>query len=118
MEIDSQAVIQTTSMVALAVIALIYGVNKLRKDWRSDETEANVMELMHSELSRMSTQNKVLSEELGKLQHEIIMLNNQLRQLCIDNDKLQCEVTALTAELNKLSAKKARAEDATSQTKL
>ncbi len=114
--VDSQAVIQTISMVALAVIALIYGINKLRKDWHADDTEANVMELMHSELSRMSAQNKVLSEELGRMQHEMISLNNQIRQLCIDNDRLQCEVAALTAELSKLSIIGAEVADATSQT--
>lgn len=100
MEVDVNAIIQTISVVALAVIALVFGMKKLTKDWRMSETEASVLELMHQELGRMSTQNTVLSTELSKLQQEIIQLNTQLRQLCIENDKLQIEVVALTSELN------------------
>lgn len=100
MEVDVNAIIQTLSVVALAVITLVFGIKKLTKDWRMSETEASVLELMHQELGRMSAQNTVLSTELSKLQQEIIQLNSQLRQLCIENDKLQIEVVALTSELN------------------
>lgn len=100
MEVDSNTIIQTISVVALAVITLVYGIKKLTKDWRMSETEASVLELMHQELGRMSAQNTILSNELSKLQQEIIQLNSQLRQLCIENDKLQIEVVALTSELN------------------
>jgi uncharacterized protein (DUF3084 family) len=100
MEVDSNTVIQTISVVALAVITLVFGIKKLTKDWRMSETETSVLELMHQELGRMSSQNTILSTELNKLQHEIIQLNTQLRQLCIENDKLQVEVVALTNQLN------------------
>ena len=100
MEVDSNSIIQTISMIALAVIMLVFGIKKLTKDWRISETEASVLELMHQELGRMSAQNTILSTELNKLQQEIIQLNTQLRQLCIENDKLQIEVVALTNELN------------------
>ena len=100
MEIESNTLLQTVSMVALAVIAFVMGIKKLTKDWSSSETESNVMEMMHKELERMSKQNSLLSEELSKLQQEIITLNAQLRQLCVENDKLQTEVVALTTELN------------------
>jgi septal ring factor EnvC (AmiA/AmiB activator) len=92
--------IETISIIALAVIALAFGIKKLVKDWRLSDTSDSVMELMHKELERMSAQNTLLSTELNKLQQEIIQLNAQLRQLCIENDKLQTEVIALTNELN------------------
>jgi len=100
MELDSNTVIQTIAMVALAVIALAFGIKKVLKEWRMSEATDSVMSLMHKELERVSQQNTVLSTELGKLQQEIIQLNTQLRQLCIENDKLQTEVVALTNELN------------------
>lgn len=87
-------------LIALAVIAFMFGIQKLLKDWRTTNTESEVMKLMHTELQRTSSQNKVLSEELGKLQHEIIKLNTELARLCVENDKLQQEVIALTSELN------------------
>lgn len=100
MEADSNNVIQTISVIALAVIALVFGIKKVLKDWRLSDAGDSVMQLMHQELERMSQQNTVLSTELNKLQQEIIQLNAQLRQLCIENDKLQTEVVALTNELN------------------
>ncbi len=87
-------------MIALAVIVLGFSIKKLTRDWRLSDTGDGIMQLMHKELERMSSQNTLLSTELGKLQQEIINLNAQLRQLCIENDKLQTEVIALTNELN------------------
>lgn len=87
-------------LIALAVITLTFATQKLLKDWRASKTESNVMELMHEELQRTSAQNKVLSEELNKLQQQMIKLNSELARLCVENDKLQQEVVALTSELN------------------
>lgn len=100
MEVDSNMAIETITMVALAIIALVFGIKKVVKDWRVSDTGDDIMNLMHKELERMSAQNTLLSTELSKLQQEIIQLNAQLRQLCIENDKLQTEVIALTNELN------------------
>jgi chromosome segregation ATPase len=102
LEIENHGLIQTLSMVALAIIALSVGVQKLLKDWKSTGAETNIISLMHSELERLSTQNTVLSTELNRLQQEMIKLNAQLAQLCIDNQALQSEVVALTDEINKL----------------
>jgi chromosome segregation ATPase len=102
LEIENHGLIQTLSMVALAIIALSVGVQKLLKDWKSTGAETNIISLMHSELERLSTQNTVLSTELNRLQQEMIKLNVQLAQLCIDNQALQSEVVALTDEINKL----------------
>jgi chromosome segregation ATPase len=102
LEIENHGLIQTLSMVALAIIALSVGVQKLLKDWKSTGVETNIISLMHSELERLSIQNTVLSTELNRLQQEMIKLNAQLAQLCIDNQALQSEVVALTDEINKL----------------
>ena len=89
LEIENHSLMQTLSMVALAIIALSVGVQKLLKDWKSTNAETNIITLMHSELERLSTQNGVLSTELNRLQQEMIKLNIQLGQLCIDNQVLQ-----------------------------
>lgn len=100
MEADSNTVFQTISVLALAVIALVFGIKRVLKDWRLSDAGDGVLKLMHQELERMSAQNTILSTELSKLQQELIELNAELRRLCIENDKLQVEVVALTNELN------------------
>jgi predicted nuclease with TOPRIM domain len=100
-EIDNHSLIQTISLVALAVIAFSVGIQKLLKDWKSTGAETSVITLMHTELERMSAQNGILATELNRLQQEMIILNNQLSQLCIENQQLQTEVVALTEEVNK-----------------
>lgn len=100
-EIDNHSLIQTVSLVALAVIAFSVGIQKLLKDWKSTGAETSVITLMHTELERMSQQNGILANELNRLQQEMIILNNQLSQLCIENQQLQTEVVALTEEVNK-----------------
>lgn len=101
-EIENHSLIQTISIVALAVVAFSVGIQKLLKDWKSTSAETNIITLMHTELERMSQQNGVLSTELNRLQQEMITLNNQLSQLCVENQRLQTEVVALTDEVNKL----------------
>lgn len=101
METQNQDLIQTISLVALAAIGLIVGVQKLVRDWRSTQAETNIIQVMHTEIERMSDQNTKLSNELGKLQEEIIRLNQELTKLSIENNKLQQEVSQLTLELSK-----------------
>ena len=101
MESQSQDLVQTISLVALAVIGLIVGVQKLLKDWRSTQAETNIRQLMHTEIERMGEQNSKLSVELGKLQEEVIRLNQELSKLNIENSKLQEEIAQLTLELTR-----------------
>ncbi len=101
MESQSQDLVQTISLVALAVIGLIVGVQKLLKDWRSTQAETNIIQLMHTEIERMGEQNSKLSVELGKLQEEVIRLNQELSKLNIENSKLQEEIAQLTLELTR-----------------
>lgn len=97
---DYVASADALTIIALAVIVIVFGIKKLTKDWNLSNTGDSVIQLMHKELHRMSSQNVLLGDELNKLQQEIIQLNAQVRQLCIENGKLQQEVIALTAELN------------------
>jgi len=100
-EINDHSLIQTVSLVALAVVAFSVGIQKLLKDWKSTHAETSVITLMHTELERMSVQNGILATELNRLQQEMILLNTQLAQLCVENQQLQTEVVALTEEVNK-----------------
>jgi predicted nuclease with TOPRIM domain len=100
-EIENHSLIQTVSLVALAVIAFSVGIQKLLRDWKSTNAETSVITLMHTELERMSEQNVLLSKELNRLQQEMIVLNNQLAQLCVENQQLQSEVVALTNEVSR-----------------
>jgi len=100
-ESQSQDLVQTVSLVALAAIGLVVGVQKLLKDWRSTEAETNIIQLMHTEIERMGEQNTKLSTELGKLQEEVIRLNQELSKLNIENSKLQEEIAQLTLELTR-----------------
>jgi septal ring factor EnvC (AmiA/AmiB activator) len=100
-ESQSQDLVQTVSLVALAAIGLVVGVQKLLKDWRSTEAETNIIQLMHTEIERMGEQNSKLSTELGKLQEEVIRLNQELSKLNIENSKLQEEIAQLTLELTR-----------------
>jgi predicted nuclease with TOPRIM domain len=100
-ESQSQDLVQTVSLVALAAIGLVVGVQKLLKDWRSTEAETNIIQLMHTEIERMGEQNTTLSTELGKLQEEVIRLNQELSKLNIENSKLQEEIAQLTLELTR-----------------
>ncbi len=93
---------QTTTVVATAIIGAIFMIQKLLKGFKETATESNVMTIMNEELKRLSTTNRVLSEELAKFQMEIIALNKQLNTLSMENQKLHNEVSLLTKEVNRL----------------
>lgn len=94
--------LQATSLIAIAVIAVFIGVQKILKNWRSTEAETSIISLMHRELERMSVQNTKLSLELGRLHTELIALNQELQKLTVENQRLQTEVIALTNEVSNL----------------
>jgi predicted nuclease with TOPRIM domain len=94
--------LQATSLVAIAVMAVFIGAQKILKNWRSTEAETSIITLMHTELERMSEQNSKLSVELGRLHTEIIALNTELQNLTVENQRLQTEVIALTNEVSSL----------------
>jgi predicted nuclease with TOPRIM domain len=92
--------VQAVTLIAVAVIAGLFVLKKLMKDWLSTGAESNIITLMHTELERMSEQNTALSVELGRLHNEVILLNQELQKLTVENQRLQIEVMNLTTELN------------------
>lgn len=108
--IESHSIVQTISIVGISIVALSVGIQKLLREWRSNSAENTVIKMMHVELERMGVQNSRLTEELNKLQSEIIELNNQLTKLSIDNNNLQQEVSALMLELNNFKKLSRRSE--------
>lgn len=102
MEVDQEGFLQTISLLSLAVIGLLVGIQKLVRDWKTTNAETNIISVMHTEIERMSLQNTTLSNELGKLQEEIIRLNGLISKLNIENNKLQEEVSKLTLELDSI----------------
>lgn len=92
--------LQATSLVAIAVMAVFIGAQKILKNWRSTEAETSIITLMHAELERMSEQNTKLSLELGRLHTEVIALNTELQKLTLENQNLRTEVCALTQEVS------------------
>lgn len=100
MDTENQGVLQTVSLLSVALIALVMGVQKLIRDWRTTKAESDIISIMHKEIERMSAQNSTLSIELGKLQEEIIELNKQISKLNIENNRLQEEISSLTIELD------------------
>lgn len=97
---ENNGVVQTLSIVGMALVALSVGIQKLVKEWRSTNAESNVIKMMHDELERMNEHNTKLTDQLNKLQLDIVELNSQLTQLNIENNKLQEEIASLTIELN------------------
>lgn len=98
-ELSADHIVQTVGLIAMAIVASLFGIRKILKDWRSTEAETRIITIMHNELERMSEQNTALSVELGRLHNEVIALNKQLQKLTIENQRLQTEVVALTNEV-------------------
>ena len=93
---------QLAAGAAAGLIAVAFFAQKFLNSWQSSRAENSVINLMHTELERMSEQNSHLSEELGKLQQEVIKLNRQLHELTVENQKLHSEIVALNLELARL----------------
>lgn len=104
LSINPEDLVQLVSTVALAIIVVIVGYQKIMKEWRSNSAEASIINLMHVELERMSQQNTLLSNEIGHLNRQIIELNKQLQGLSVENNRLHSEVLALTNEVSEFKA--------------
>jgi hypothetical protein len=86
----------------LAVIGIAIGFQVLIKNWKTNNTESELLTMMHDELERMSSQNSLLSQEVGKLQIELVKLSTQLTELNIENQNLQMQVASLNKEIVRL----------------
>lgn len=99
-EITPENLIQMFGTIALAIVAVMFGIQKMLKHWQTTDAENSIIKIMHTELDRMSQQNTALSVELGRLHNEVIALNRQLQKLSVENQRLQTEVIALTHEVS------------------
>lgn len=102
--VTTDSFIEVLGLVAVAIIAVFVGVQKILKDWKTSAAENSIITLMHTELERMADQNTQLSLELGRLHGEVIALNHQLQKLTVENQRLQSEVVALTTEVTRLQS--------------
>lgn len=96
----------TTEIAAIvfAVGGIALGIQKLIKYWSITSAESSVVKMMHTELERVGHQNKLLAEELNKLQLEIIALNKELRNLSIENSKLHEQIYNFSSEVCRLQS--------------
>jgi predicted nuclease with TOPRIM domain len=101
LESNFEQSLQAVSLIAIAVMAVFIGAQKILKNWRSTEAETSIITLMHTELERMSEQNTKLSVELGRLHSEVIALNSELQKLTVENQHLRTEIAALSQEVVK-----------------
>lgn len=100
--ITGESIAQIAGLIAAGSVGLVVGLQKIIKGWKETSAETSVLTMMHSELNRLSSQNKILAEELSKFQLEVVKLNNQLTDLNIENHRLHNEVVALTKEVGRL----------------
>lgn len=100
--IDSSTIAEYAAGIAMGVIGLAVGLQKVLKNWKETSAETSIVTMMHTELSRLSEHNSVLAKELSLLQVEIISLNKQLVALTAENQKLHSQVVSLTEEVNRL----------------
>lgn len=99
---DITNVSQIAAGLTVALLAVSVGIQAIIKNWKSSSSETNLLQMMHTELERMSMQNTALSNEIGKLQLELINLSKQLSSLNSENKKLQAEVSTLNDEISRL----------------
>lgn len=102
MNTAAEQIVQVAGLAAVGLMGVVVAFQKVLKGWKETSTESSILSLMHEELNRMSSHNKILAEELAKFQLEVIKLNNQLTDLTMENHRLHNEVQALTKEVNRL----------------
>lgn len=103
-QLDNTTFAQTIAAIVAAFGGAALGAQKILKSWKTTSAETGVVELLHNELDRLSTQNTTLAEELNKLQIQVVNLNRELGYLVAENQRLHIEVGALTAEISVLKS--------------
>lgn len=99
---DAPKIAEFATAISVGLLGLVFGLQKFLKGWKETSAETSVITMIHSELERMSAQNKLLTTELSSLQVEVVKLNKELRTLTYENQKLHAEVASLTNEVNRL----------------
>jgi cell division protein FtsB len=94
-KLDNNSLPQIAGAVIVAIVGLIYGIQKLPNRWKESKVEASLVEMVHQELERLSAQNTLLSEEIAKLQTQVFSLIKEINSLSIDKERLKKEVIEL-----------------------
>ena len=102
MGLDTDTFTQVIAGLVVGFGGIALGLQKLVKSWKTTGAETSVVDLLHTELTRLSAQNSQLAIELNKLQIEVIALNKELRNLTAENQRLHMEVKVLTSEVHRL----------------
>jgi len=87
-------------LAAIAAIAVSF--KKMAAGWSSDSAHTEVIDMLRTEVNRLSTQNATMAEKLNALQTELIKLNGELARMTIENNQLHAEVARLTHEVTRL----------------
>lgn len=98
MEIGS-SVGDMIGIIGVSLVSLAFGAQQLIKRWKTTGAENSVLTMLHTELERMSVQNKLLSSYVHALQLEAVKINSELVKLQVENQKLHAEVLCLTQEI-------------------
>lgn len=98
---DTYTLTEILSSGVAGLLCLILILQRFIAKFKTQQAETTVIDLMHTELERLSEQNTKLSLELGKLQEELMNLNTELRVLTTENQRLHTEVERLTTEIAK-----------------
>lgn len=100
--INASSVAQLAGGLVAALLIIAYSLQNLLKNWKSNNTETSLMNIMHDELNRMAKQNSDLSKEIGNLQTQIIELSGNLTKLTVDNKNLTEEIHRLNYKIESL----------------
>lgn len=89
-------------IVAIAGIAM--AAQHYIMKWKSNSAESSILKLLTEELTRMSTQNKLLTEYVHSLQLEAVKISSELTKLHIENGVLNERVVSLTKQISLLQS--------------
>lgn len=87
-------------LAAIAAIAVSF--KKMAAGWSSDSAHTEVIDLLRTEVTRLSAQNSTMADKLNVLQNELIKLNSELARMTIENNQLHAEIARLTREVTRL----------------
>jgi peptidoglycan hydrolase CwlO-like protein len=93
--LSSFNVVESAGLLAVSLIGVVFTLQKILKNFKSESAESNIITLMHKELGRLSDQNTKLSEELSAFQLQVVDLNKQIQRLTLENQRLHNEVARL-----------------------
>lgn len=103
-QIDGNNLPHVAGAIVVAIIGVIYGLQKLPNRWKESKVESSLLEMMHQELERLSAQNTILTTELSKLQLEVLKLTKELNSLTLENEHLKEEINLFSKQIERLQS--------------